>query len=96
MPNRAININTNCEVLINSLKIYEAKIVAVNGWSKSPIDPLDAEILDIPYVIKNWPPNWHNKASNNKLVHSNFVEGMDKPDSIKANGKENKQQKKVV
>jgi hypothetical protein len=31
MPNRAIKINTNCEVFINSLKIYAAKTVAVSG-----------------------------------------------------------------
>ena len=96
MPNRAIKINANCVVFINSLKIYAAKIVAVSGWSNSPIDPSDAEILDMPYVIRNWPPNWHNRASNNKLVHSNFEEGIDKPDSKRANGSENKQQNKVV
>ena len=96
MPNRAIKINTNWEVFINSLKIYAAKTVAVSGWSKSPIDPSDAEILDMPYVIKNWPPNWHNNASNNKLNHSNFDAGVDIPDSKKANGKENKQQHIVV
>ena len=86
----------NCVVFISSLKINAAKIVAVRGCNKRPIEPSDAEILDMPYVIRNWPPNWHNRASNNKLVHSNFEEGIDKPDSKRANGSENKQQNKVV
>jgi hypothetical protein len=57
MPNRAIRININCEVFINSLKIYAAKTVAVSGCSKSPIEPSEADIFDMPCVIRNWPPN---------------------------------------
>ena len=86
----------NCVAFISSLKINAAKIVAVRGCNKRPIEPSEADIFDMPYVIRNCPPNWHIKASNNKLVHSNFDEGIDKPDSKKANGSENKQQNNVV
>ena len=47
----------NCVVFISSLKINAAKIVAVRGCNKRPIGPSDADILDMPYVIRNWPPN---------------------------------------
>ena len=59
----------------------DAKIVAVNGCINKPIDPLDADIFAIPYVIKNCPPNWHKKARSNKFFHSKFVVGNLLPDS---------------
>ena len=73
-----------------------AKIVAVKGWRSNPIEPSDAEIFDIPYVIRNWPPNWHKNAKKIKLIHSKFEEGIDGPDSINAKGMEKIQQNKVV
>ena len=43
--------------LSHSENMKAAKIVAVRGCISNPIEPLDGEILHIPNVIKNWPPN---------------------------------------
>ena len=64
-----------------SENINEAKIVAVNGCINKPMEPLDADIFEIPYVLKNCPPNRHKKASKNKFFHSKLVVGNLLPDS---------------
>ena len=57
IPKKDIATNSNCVIFKNSEKTKEASIVAVNGCISKPIDPLDAEILAIPIVIRNCPPN---------------------------------------
>ena len=57
IPKKDIPTNSNCVIFKNSWKIKEASIVAVKGCISKPIDPLDAEMLAIPIVIKNCPPN---------------------------------------
>ena len=52
-----MNTNIICIKFKISLKIKAAKIVAVSGCINRPMDPLEAEMLPIPKVIKNWPPN---------------------------------------
>ena len=41
----------------NSLKKYAASIVAVIGCINKPIAPIELEILPMPIVIRNCPPN---------------------------------------
>ena len=73
-----------------------ARIVAVSGCIRSPIEPSEAGIFPIPCVIKYWPPSWHKIASENKFIHSNDDEGMKFPPWINIGTVENIQQKSVV
>ena len=91
-----MDTNTNCVIFKISEKITAASIVAVNGCISKPIEPSDAEILAMPIVIRNWPPNWHRKANSNKLIHSELDEGTLEPSSIKVGKIEKIQQNKVV
>ena len=96
IPARVININTICIRFSISEKINAASRVAVNGCINKPIEPFDAEILPIPNVIKNWPPNWHKNAIKNMLIHSKLDIGIIDLELIIIGTKENKQQKNVV
>ena len=80
----------------SSVKIIAASKVAVMGCIKRPIDPLDADILPMAWVIKNCPPNWQRKANNNRLSHSKFDVGNISPPSTAIGIIEKIQQKKVV
>ena len=68
-------MNTNSIWLVFNISenINDAKIVAVNGCINNPMEPLDADIFAIPYVIKNCPPNWHKKASKNNSSIQNLL-----------------------
>ena len=65
----------------NSVKIMAASAVAVIGCMSNPIDPEDADILAIPCVIINCPPNWHKKAKANKFKNSFNDDGIKLLDS---------------
>ena len=93
---RFIKQNTICIEFKISEKIIVARIVAVNGCINNPIEPLEADILPIPKVIKNWPPNWHKNAKSIRLAHSKCVWGKLKPDSKLMGIIENRQQNNVV
>ena len=73
-----------------------ARIVAVSGCISNPIEPLDAGIFPIPWVIKYCPPSWHNIARDNKFIHSNEVDGIKFPPWINIGTEEKIQQKSVV
>ena len=96
IPRKVIPTNSNCVIFKNSEKIKEASIVAVKGCISKPIEPLDAEILAMPIVIKNCPPNWHKNAKSIKLPHSIVEVGIFTPPSITVGIIEKMQQKKVV
>ena len=96
IPMRATAAKVIWARLSHSENIKAAKIVSVRGCISNPIEPLDGEILPIPNVIKNWPPNWQTKASKNKLIHSKFDLGKLSPESSIIGIIEKRQQKKVV
>ena len=52
MPKSVTRINIICVKFKISKKIIAARIVAVKGCIKRPIDPSEAEIFPIPCVIK--------------------------------------------
>ena len=79
-----------------SEKIMAAKMVAVIGCIKRPIDPSEADIFVMPIVIKYCPPNWHSKAKKRIFITSNLEDGIFVPGSRIIGTKENIQQKKVV
>ena len=96
IPRKVIPTNSNCVIFKNSEKTIEASIVAVKGCISKPIEPLDAEILAMPIVIKNCPPNWHKNAKSIKLPHSIVEVGIFTPPPITVGIIEKIQQKKVV
>ena len=89
------NIKNIWTMFKNSVKIMAASAVAVIGCISNPIDPEDADILAIPCVIINCPPNWHKKAKANKFKNSFNDDGIKLLDSNIEVGIENKQQNKV-
>lgn len=57
IPISVINTNIICIIFKISEKMIAANKAAVNGCINKPIEPFDAEILPMPKVIRNWPPN---------------------------------------
>ena len=96
IPTKAKITKPSCIKFRYSAKIRAPKIVATIGCIKSPIEPKDAVSLGMLYVIKNWPPTWHNMAIANKLYISNLLVGRKSLDSISAGINPNKHVNSVV
>ena len=96
IPNIVRTAKVICITFKISLNKKIARIDAVSGCINNPIEPTDAGIFPIPYVMKYCPPSWHNIANEKRLIHSIDEEGIKLPPCINIGIAENKQQNKVV